>query len=85
MRDVELALCDIAALVKDSSSLLGLVGIGANIKLTTLQRECYVASLGFARDEAFDLLQQVWLMFMERRLSTVEAAKLVWGCARPSH
>jgi hypothetical protein len=78
--DVEIALCDVSTLAKDDSSLLGgLVGIGANIRLSTTSPDgggaYVVSSLGFARDELYDLLQQVWMIFMERRLKSVEAAK----------
>ncbi len=70
--DVELPFASITRLNKDSKSMLaGLLSVAATMIVET-KRERFVFSLGFQRDEAFELCEQLWMIFLERRLQLVE-------------
>jgi hypothetical protein len=73
--DVELPFASITRLNKDGKSMLaGLLNVSSTMVIETNDKppERYVLSLGFKRDEAFELCEQLWMIFLERRLQLVE-------------
>jgi hypothetical protein len=73
--DVELPFASITRLNKDGKSVLaGLLNVSSTMVIETNDKPParYVLSLGFKRDEAFELCEQLWMIFLERRLQLVE-------------
>jgi hypothetical protein len=83
--DVELPFASITRLNKDSKSMLaGLLNVSSTMVIETNDKppERYVLSLGFKRDEAFELCEQLWMIFLERRLQLVEEQRAQVECLR---